>query len=97
MKKRLTLKDIFGKPDFINECGTKFWRQNDIEKYAKLRIGDLPGLEHITCFSVETKDCKMAEYLLLKKNKPIYSSTAREAIICYIDQLKLLKKFDKKR
>jgi hypothetical protein len=67
------------KPDFVNEQGSKWWRNESLDKYAKEK-----GLHGVTCWLVEAKSGQR-EFVILHDNQPEYSSPSFEHMAAHID------------
>lgn len=71
-------------PDFINEKGTKFWKDLDVMKYIKSL-----GLKDIFPYIIEDAKNNRTR-VLIKNNNYIYENPNVEAIATRLDMLKLL-------
>lgn len=78
------------KPDFVNEIGTKFWKDKILTDHAQYTDNTKCKLDAV-CFYVELKTGERT-YLLVDKNtnEPIAEEPGIEAMGVKIDVLKFL-------
>jgi hypothetical protein len=79
-------------PDFVNEIGTKWWKEPDITRYAQKE--DRYGIKiSAVAFLIETVD-KFRSFVLVSKdtNMVIAEDQTFEGMGCKIDILKLLER-----
>ena len=89
----MSLSDFSGEPDFINEEGVKWWRDDFITHYAQKP--DIHGtkLNNIICWAVEFPDGQRTRLLIdNEKGIPIHESPTLEGMGIEIDLLKFMKR-----
>lgn len=78
------------KPDFVNEIGTKFWKDQVLTDHAA-KVDALGRRLDAVCFYVELKTGERTYLLVDKKtNEPIAEEPGIEAMGVKIDVLKFL-------
>ena len=79
-------------PDFINEDGVKWWLINGTTDYAQRPNIKGTSLKNIQCYLTEFKDGSKIYVLLdINVHQVIFNSSQLEAMVCYIDMLKINK------
>lgn len=71
-------------PDFVNEEGTKWWIDEDMNEYIKSVEEQKEVKLNIIGWFVERKDGYRTR-ILIEKDKPIYESQKMEFVAAFID------------
>lgn len=69
-------------PDFVNDKGIKWWRDDDFNYLTE-------KLPKSAVFLVEFPD-GVKEWVITYENKPIYNNQSAEAICCYFELFKII-------
>jgi len=86
-------KEIFvGEPDFVNEVGVKWWKDESTTRYAQR--ADIKGtkLENVVCFAIEEANGHRTRVLVSQEQGVLCEDRSLEGIACKIDVLKVLKR-----
>lgn len=81
-------------PDFINEIGSKWWKDEFTTAYAHRKNLHGISLPDITAWIVQDAAGERIERILLRAGKPIYATPSLEDIAIRIDILKRLAQDD---
>ena len=80
-------------PDFVNEEGVKWWKDEDLTDYARRKDVHGTRLEHIVVWQVEFPDGVKTRLLVDNdKGEPLYENQGLEAMAVRIDVMKMLKR-----
>lgn len=73
-------------PDFVNDKGVKWWREDTITAHAKAR-----GLQGIQAWRIEETSGTQS-YVLTEGDEVIYSSQQLDAVGVHLDLLYLIRR-----
>jgi hypothetical protein len=86
-----------GEPFFVSEEGTKWWRDEDMEKYASNPDVHGTTLSGWQCFIAETANGRMDRLVFDENKNLVYVGGSLEAAATKIDMAKVNKRFDKEK
>lgn len=75
-------------PDYVNKEGTKWWKDDQLTKYARRSGEGRIKLEKVTVCAAEFKNGKKC-YVILDDGKIIFESIYSEAIAIRLDLIRL--------
>lgn len=92
------IDELFKSPPlFVNEQGTRWWKDEDLTKYAQRRDKFNTALPDIIVYFVLTSDGRRTRAIVDNaKGEFVYENTTLDGIACYIDILKMLERDLKK-
>jgi hypothetical protein len=77
--------------EFVNEKGTRWWRDRELTEYARQPNKQGKRLNHVACWFVETQDGRRTRLLLQRRGLVLAQSLDVNALMDEMDILKFYK------